>query len=164
MTAVVDVHKGWCSMCRRGNHDLCVKDRYGGRCVCDGGVKRGHRPPDPKEIEVRQPPAPAPAAMATNGQAAPPAPRAVLSWEEPPAPLRGRPSDVLPAAVQAELRAHPGKWARVHDYTAKSSAFGRAKAIREGKGGVEGSGWEAAARRSGTGSILYVRFVGRGGA
>lgn len=164
---VVDTKAGWCSMCRRGNHDLCVKDRHHGKCECDGGVKRGHLPPDPV---VARPAPPAPAtngltvipaaefdrARKDNGAAA--APKHVLAWEDPP-PKR---SALAPISfeAEAELRANPERWAKVRQYKAHSGAAAAAKAIRDGKHGLKPTDWEVRA----AGAVLYVRFVGRGGA
>lgn len=86
----------------------------------------------------------------------PPAAGAVC-WEEPP-PKRRQGAPFLTPEVEAALRANPGRWARIKDYPTKTSADSARKRV---VAGVYGPGWEAEQRRTPTGSILYMRYVGK---
>lgn len=86
-------------------------------------------------------------------------------WEDPPpvAPRRlgqRNTKQRRTAAFVAELRAHPGKWAR-YPFVLKtdSSAKSTASHIRRGDW-VHGEGFEAAAREVDGTPTVYARFVG----
>lgn len=153
----VDTKKGWCSNCRMGQHHACVRDLHGGLCEC-----RAHKPspveaakPErAKPVEQARPAAP------VNGST--PAPKALIAWEDPP-PKRSGPT-VINIEAERELRANPGRWARLKDYGNKTGASTAAASIRKGRRGIAAGDFEAEARVTATGSTLYVRFVGRGGA
>ena len=68
---------------------------------------------------------------------------------------------MLDEDLLAELRGHPKRWARVKTFASKTSANGRALKIRKGDDPhLPPSEWEAVGRKVGTGSALYLRYVG----
>lgn len=95
----------------------------------------------------------------TQRPAAETPPRWVVIWEEPPPVLRGSSlSKKLGAELLAELKLQVGRWAKVATYPTKSSASTAANSVNSKK--TLGAGWEAAGRRTPTGSALYLRWVG----
>lgn len=88
-------------------------------------------------------------------------PSIVVRWEDPPE-QRGPGKRVSFAPeLLAELEANPGRWARVDNLKAKSGASSRLGAFKKAKyDPVAPPLWEAAARRTPTGSAFYLRFVG----
>lgn len=84
-----------------------------------------------------------------------------MEWREPPGRGRRRESPLTHEQV-AEFKAHPGKWGIVRSFekpTAASSAAGR---LRKGDDPVIGDpkGWEFAAAKEGSGSVLFARWTG----
>lgn len=88
----------------------------------------------------------------------------VVMWEEPPGSPRGRAAKCPLTADQLdELRANPGRWARIHTYDRHTSASSAARRIQKGTYPEMPEGhWEATGRRDGAGSVLYARYVGAG--
>jgi hypothetical protein len=80
-----------------------------------------------------------------------------LEWEDPPPARRRSEASTIPDQILDELRANPGRWAKVLRYTTKTSANSALGRIRKG---LYGPGWEAKARRVPDGSVLYLRWIG----
>lgn len=149
--ARVDQKAGWCGVCRSGNHALCASPTD--RCACPGKAHPNRPSARPKE-------APMPAAAAARPIAA--VPSTVVRWEDPPEVTRGPGHRVVfSPAVLDELRANRARWARVDNFKSKSGASSRLTAFKKGTyKPVTPPLWEAAARRTPTGSAFYLRFVG----
>lgn len=82
-------------------------------------------------------------------------------WEDPPEKRQGRVS--LPWPVWARLlRRRPGRWARLHDFPGKSSAYTVARRFRRGDYAPRFSDEEFELRpvATDTGSALFGRFIG----
>lgn len=144
-----------CRQCRRGNHDDCASDM----CECPerahpgrGAASTTRTAARPVEVAV---PAPDVAEEAT-----PP----LVVWEEPPPPQpKGRAPGLIPDGVLAELRANPKRWAKAKVYRSKSGAWSASASIGKGKWPeLPPAEWEAIGRVVGTGSVLYLRYMGVG--
>jgi len=84
----------------------------------------------------------------------------LVVWEDPPDVRRGKKVS-FDAAVLRSLKANPGRWARIDDLKSKSAAASRTTAFNKGRyAPVAPPLWEAAGRRTPTGSALYLRYVG----
>jgi len=155
-----DLKAGWCSSCRADEHDLCTRARFGGRCAC---VKCKSKPAPEREPARPQNAKPAAPANGDRPLASVPTPErpSVVRWEDPP-PKYGKP--IIDRDVEAEMRRNPGRWARVREYTYKTGANTAVTRIRRGDDRFAKGEWEAVARGkgAGAGSVLYVRFVGKG--
>lgn len=84
-----------------------------------------------------------------------------VTWEEPPPSSRGGGSP-LPVEVLDALRQHPGRWAKVREYTKRDGAASAVTNIRSDCWNCcrPAADWEATSRRQGSGSALYLRYVG----
>lgn len=127
-----------CSPCLRGAHARCIASS----CECLTCY-----PPDGAE----------PASPAAPETAS------VVVWEDPPRSRFGRArlEEEIGEAVLEQLRAHPGKWAKVRTWAVKSSASTAASRIRKGEApGLPAVEWEAVGRSVPGGSALYLRYRG----
>lgn len=118
--------------------------------MCGGpqGLSAHVRSMHPEVLRDREaPPEPATPAARPGG----------LVWEEPPP--RGRTATVVPAilALVPELRANPGRWARLYTFKGATSAGGLKKKLidRDDVADIEFS-----ANKTGTGSALFGRYTG----
>lgn len=144
-----DSKGGYSSKCRAGNHSSCKTLRLSCTCSCHGG--RYEKNPEP--IEERHMPAPL--------KSVDEAPPAGMVWEDPPQ-RGGQLRIFLTPSVVAELEDNPDRWARVTTFDGKSSAVSAAKKLRTlGQPGIEKDKFEFLGRHHGTGSALYVRYIGK---
>ena len=90
-----------------------------------------------------------------------------LVWEDPPAPIKGSAKWHRYADVAESLKAKPGQWARVGEFTQPSQAGGLSSRIKSGRdafcprGSFESTMRTIKSDRAGQRIIrVYARYVG----
>lgn len=85
----------------------------------------------------------------------------VVVWEDPPAARTGTNKRFLTADQEAQLRAHPKRWARIRTYDKPATATALAYSVKKGKSALDPAEWEATSRRLPEGgSALWLRYLG----
>jgi hypothetical protein len=88
-----------------------------------------------------------------------PADQTGIIWEDPPrastGPRRGSPVE---AAVISQLKAHPGRWAKVRTWPGRSANACRYRILKGHYPELAVGDWEACAVQQGR--VLYLRYIG----